>query len=88
MSTNYPEKNVAKAEQHLTALNALKNQPAWKHYVLPRLAEIEEGALLSLLEDEISPAEREIRHRIWRAIQAVVKFPETDERSARFIVNS
>jgi len=72
----------------MIALNALKNQPAWKHYLLPRLAEIEESALQSLLEDDISPCERETRHRIWRAIQAVVRFPETDERSARSITNS
>jgi len=88
MNAIYPENIRAKAEQHLLALNALKGQPAWKHYLLPRLAEHEESALQAMLEDDIDANEREIRHRIWRAIQAMAKFPETDERSARSIVNS
>lgn len=86
MNVIYPESIRTKAEQQLAALGALKSQPAWKHYIIPRLQELEASAKEAVFADDIDQQEREIRFRIWKSVKEIAQFPETDERSARKIV--
>jgi hypothetical protein len=86
--TQLPTGQLAQAEQDLTDINYLKSQSPWKRYALRRMKEIEEAARAAVLADGLNPQERHERHLVWKALQAAMQFPETDERSVRKLVES
>ena len=76
-----------RAEQDLKAIRELRNHPAWKGYFERRLREMLNDKKNEVLEDDISPEERNIRHKVWRACETFVEMIHTDEATAAAVVN-